>query len=225
MIKIFNGGLSWQNWETSNFQGSLSKDTQPHPSTLHAFCDASETAYVACVFVVLSDRHGCMKWALLTVITTVALLKAHSTPRLFLCIAFLRLQLIVSVEKSLSRLNVGTKDQLSWTDTTIVLIWLAPQPSSWTQIFAKSAAKNQEETDLKRNHVPTNENLADGASRAVNASTLKDLTPWWQRPEWLVYVIFPHHFCPQISEKNKNGAETTNAWRTAKMGNVGAVDL
>ena len=99
---------------------------------LHLFCDASEQAYAACVYIVATDSHGRRKSSLLVAKTKVAPVKTQSVPRLELCFALLGTKLFQSVIKSIAQTPVVIEEIFAWTDSTRVLCWLSKEPSRWS---------------------------------------------------------------------------------------------
>ncbi|XP_070527747.1 uncharacterized protein [Cardiocondyla obscurior] len=89
---------------------------------IHGFCDASERAYGACVYIRTATSEGQYRVALLTSKSRVAPIKAVSLPRLELSAAVLLTQLI---EKVRSSIEMQRNDVILWSDSTIALQWIA----------------------------------------------------------------------------------------------------
>lgn len=94
---------------------------------LHGFCDASEKAYAASIYLRTVTPMGEVNIHLLTAKSKVALLKTISIPRLELCGAVLLAETIESVMQVLPIPNIKI---FCWTDSMIVLAWLKNQLSS-----------------------------------------------------------------------------------------------
>ncbi|CAG7785122.1 unnamed protein product [Allacma fusca] len=107
--------------------------------------------------------------------------KKETIPRLELCGAALLSKVVDTAEKFLKRDISGIH---LWTDSTIVLAWLA-NPTSW-KIFVSHRI-----TDIVKNyprshwhHVKSGDNPADPASRGTLPNDLQDLPIWWNGPSW-----------------------------------------
>ena len=157
---------------------------------LHVFCDASEHGYAACVFVI-SQNNGERRSSLLVAKSKVVPIKSKTVPRLELCAARLGCRLLSSVIKSLQKMELNVDKTFAWTDSTIVLSWLNREASNWSTFVANRVAEIQESLNLRWNHVLFHENPADCASRGVDPSSLKQLSLWWQGPEWLITGALP----------------------------------
>ena len=152
---------------------------------LHVFSDASEKAYAAVVYIRCSDHHG-STINLLASKTRVAPIKTktQSLPKLELCGALLDTTLLSTVKQSLPFVN--NLECYGWTDSTIVLAWLAATPSKWVTFVANRVAKIQ--SGLSREswrHVKGKENPADCASRGILPTELPSHSLWWTGPSWL----------------------------------------
>ena len=95
---------------------------QPLEIQLHGFCDSSEKAYGACLYLRSVNQQGEVTTKLLCSKSRVAPVKKVTLPRLELCGALLLAQLI---QKTIPALNLKIDRILLWTDSMIVLSWLA----------------------------------------------------------------------------------------------------
>ena len=77
----------------------FSKMTTIISTELHGFCDASEHAYAAVVYLRMTDTDGNMQVTLVTSKTKVAPVKKLTTPHLELCGAHLSAQLLYHVRE------------------------------------------------------------------------------------------------------------------------------
>ncbi|XP_070141628.1 uncharacterized protein [Drosophila kikkawai] len=73
-----------------------------------------------------------------------------------------------------------------WTDSEIVLHWLSASPRNWNTYVCNRTAEIL--NDFPRscwNHVRTEDNPADCASRGLHPSKLLEHRLWWKGPSWL----------------------------------------
>ncbi|XP_011859777.1 PREDICTED: uncharacterized protein LOC105557203 [Vollenhovia emeryi] len=150
---------------------------------LHGFADASNAAYAAVVYLRVTSRTGAVTISLITGKSRVAPLRTLSVPRLELAAVVLLANLVEFVRDSL---RFDTISCHCWTDSTIVLAWLAQSPDRWKTFVANRVADVQARLpNVKWRHVATHENPADCASRGLLGDEALAHQLWWQGPSWL----------------------------------------
>lgn len=150
---------------------------------IHGFSDASEQAYAAVVYSRVVDNLGNVSVVLVAAKSRVAPIKQVSLPRLELNGALLLSELMRKVSEAWSHLEI---EQWAWTDSTIVLQWLSAHPRKWRTYVANRTAEILEHLPRQHwNHVRSEENPADCASRGLSPSELVEHDLWFQGPRWL----------------------------------------
>lgn len=148
---------------------------------LHGFCDASEQAYAAVIYLRTVDAVGDVHVSLVTSKTRVAPLKRLTIPRLELCGADLLAQMLSHVQKVLDVSQV-----YAWTDSTVVLGWLGSDPRRFKPYVGNRIAHIIEHLPSEKwRHVSGVSNPADCASRGMFPSELLCHDLWWDGPDWL----------------------------------------
>ena len=184
--------------------------------TLHGFCDASQGAYAATIYIRATYASGPPTVNLVVSKTRVAPLKARTIPQLELCGAHLLAKLLSTTSKTLS---IPMDDIFAYSDSTIVLAWLDGSPQRYKIYVANRIAKtiNLIPPTTWR-HVPTLQNPADCASRGITAKELVHHPLWWHGPSWLQQD--PIIFLPQPAASKLKQLQDTEAKPQPQMCNL-----
>ena len=148
---------------------------------LHGFCDASEKAYGACIYLRSTDMQGKHRTSLVCSKSRIAPLKSTTIPRLELCAALLLAKLYTT---TVHLLKIQVNKTYLWSDSTLELQWIN-SPSYTLQTFeANRVAEIQKLTDQQRwRHVPTEFNPADLISRGKTPHEFLNFKFWQHGPE------------------------------------------
>lgn len=150
---------------------------------IHGFCDSSEKAYGACVYLRTYDGNNSFISNLLCAKSRVAPLKSIELPKLKLCGALL---LANFVDKVKSALTCDIEKTIYWCDSTIVLRWLNRDPSNWKTFVANRVSQIQRLSLANQwKHVRSPDNPADIISLGADAQQLQTLKLWWHGSEFL----------------------------------------
>lgn len=151
---------------------------------MHGFCDASQQAYGACIYILSEDENGSIYIHLVTAKSKVAPLKSQSIPRLELCSALILARLQKKVTDSIT---IEISNFYFWSDSKIVLSWIKT-PANILKTFVANRV-DEIQTLTKHGtwqHVASKDNPADLISRGANPSILKSSNLWWRGPSWLL---------------------------------------
>lgn len=150
---------------------------------LIGFCDASESAYSAVVYLRRSNNKGTSA-VIVAGKTRVAPIKEITIPRLELLGAVSLVKLILRIS---SNLMIKTENIYCFCDSTIALSWIKG-PSSKYETFVRnrSAFINLKLPFNHWRYVKSSENPADLCTRGISAESLIDRRLFWLHgPVWL----------------------------------------
>lgn len=150
---------------------------------IHGFCDASNKAYAAVVYLRVVNQQGDVSVNLITSRTKVAPTSPVSIPRLEL----LGAQLLANLLKEISNvMNIPKSELHAWTDSTVVLAWLRGHPCRWKTFVANRVTEILSILDNEQwSHVESAQNPADCASRGLSPEDFLGHRLWLHGPDWL----------------------------------------
>lgn len=184
----------WQSkcdWDESVSPKILNKVTFPRKVVIqnaksiqvHGFCDVSETAYGACIYIRSQNKEGETYVNLLCSKTRVAPLKSLTIPRLELSAALLLSSLL---RKVLQALDLEVDKVHLWSDSTITLQWINTQPYLLKTFVANHVSQIRNISDpMNWRYASTKQNAADCISRGQMPTEFIQNHIWMQGPEWL----------------------------------------
>ncbi|XP_043506296.1 uncharacterized protein LOC122526811 [Frieseomelitta varia] len=150
---------------------------------VHGFCDASEKAYGACVYLKSTDQVGRTSVHLICSKSRVAPLKSQTLLRLELCAAVLLTKVVTDTVKAL---KMPLEPAILWTDSMIVLHWIKTPLHLLKTFVSNWVAQIQQRTQFSQwRHVPSQHNPADILSRGTDPTELVDNRLWYNGPQWV----------------------------------------
>ena len=161
------------------------KRNHPRTHQLHGFCDASDKALAAVVYLRTEHENGEVDVSLVSSKTRVAPIKKQTTPRLELLGALLLARLIKSIVCALRSLKVSPEIIL-WTDSFTTLCWIKNNRAWKTFIQTRVKEIRELTSEYEWRHCPGECNPADLPSRGCTGSELPECERWWKGPRFLI---------------------------------------
>ncbi len=157
--------------------------TGPGQAVLHVFADASQEAYAAVAYLVVS-RCGALQSNLVFAKAHVAPSKQLSIPRMELLAALLA----VKVRKTaLNHLKTTVAEVVHWSDSLTVLFWLNDDSQRFQAFVYNKLHKIRASTSPQEwNWVPSESNPADWATRGKDPRYLQENQLWKRGPPFLL---------------------------------------
>lgn len=152
---------------------------------LLGFCDASEHGYACALYFRVEMPNDTVKSSLVIGKSKVAPLKTISLPRLELLGATLLADLLKLVIDTCID-SITFDEILAFSDSQVVLAWLANSPHKWKNFVANRVSHIQETIPyVGWHHVNSAENPVDCASRGLTPNKLVNHPLWFQGPSWI----------------------------------------
>lgn len=169
---------------------------------IHGFCDASQRAICAVVFIRSTSQKGNVNTHLLCSKTKVAPLKKMTIPRLELSGAVLVTKLVSNIVQILQFNHIPI---FMWTDSAITFTWINNHPSRWKDFVHNRVCYIHEKLPQAIwRFIPGIENPADCATRGLTPIQLQKHSIWWFGPCWLSqeFSTWPQDFQLPSSKDN-----------------------
>ncbi|XP_043485344.1 uncharacterized protein LOC122513137 [Leptopilina heterotoma] len=169
---------------------------------LHVFCDASQPALAAAVYLRAVDPDGKVKTSLVCAKTKVAPIKRLTIPRLELSAAVIGSKLVHHVQQVLNLEKVAIH---LWTDSAITYTWINNHPSRWKEFVHNRVCFIQELIlTAKWYFIPGKENPANLATQGLSPVELAQNKHWWTCPDWLQESVesWPRTLEPPLEQDN-----------------------
>jgi len=132
---------------------------------MHGFCDASQSAFGACIYLCSIDMKGTRTFRLLTSKSRPT--QNYFIPRLELCSAVLLAKLAFKVKKILT---LPIHQCFYWSDSSIVIHWIRGNPANYKVFVANRVSDIQDLTD--QTQWRQDQNPADILSRGIDPRDL-----------------------------------------------------
>jgi len=160
----------------------ISSEYRSENVTLYGFCDASQDAYGACIYVKIRDKNR-QAARLLCSKARIAPIKPISIPRLELCGALLLARLIAQVKQAC---KFEFYRICAYIDSMTILYWIKGNVSRWKTFVANRVAEITNILPAEAwAHVKSEDNPADLLSRGAFPKTLQTCKLWWAGPHWI----------------------------------------
>lgn len=159
--------------------GTTEQDQHPE---IHMFCDASERAYGAVIYVI-STTDNIRSGRLVCSKNRLAPVKKVTLPRLELLAALVGSRLLHYL---CQQTGFDASKATLWSDSTITLGWIRSDPNQWKTFVCNRATEILDYTTPSQwRHCPGDQNPADYLTRGMEADQLVSLERWWFGPPWL----------------------------------------
>ena len=152
--------------------------------TLQGFCDASNKAYGAVVYLQIMTSTGNLTRFIASK-TRVAPLRKQTIPRLELLSALLLSRLMVSITRSLESI-LTLSEPTCYTDSKVALYWILGTSKEWKQFVQNRVTEIRKCISPSHwKHCAGKDNPADLPSRGLSLPDLSLSQLWSEGPEWL----------------------------------------
>lgn len=149
--------------------------------SLHVFCDASQNAYAACIFL-RSETENKVNNQLVAARSRVAPLNKVTISRLELLACTIGIRLANTIKLDLE--SLGCIPTHYWSDSMNCLYWIKNDEQWATFVMNRVREIRTHSTTEQWNHISGNLNPADLPSRGCSVEALIS-KKWWEGPHWL----------------------------------------
>src|SRR5574343_1079611 len=200
----------WEKWMEQVFaiqdQLKIERWTHLEPGAtyqVHTFCDASEEAMCAAVYVRVKSKKGIFV-TLVSAKARVTPLKAESISRLELVACTMGVRLSHAVREVFP---AKPEDTFYWTDSMVCLHWINMPAKAFRAYISHRVGEIQLFTEPRQwRHIPGKINPADIGTREIHSNDLCTSELWWRGPdflhkpttEWPKRSIFPVTEVPEM---------------------------
>ena len=154
------------------------------------------------------DTLGNVSVNILTSKTEVASVKVNSMPRLDLCADDLSSKVLKVVKNAIEVVN-DDRTLHGWTDSIIVLHWLAQPPHLWSTPVANRTSHIHEIVRRSSwNQCASTENPADLASTGVPVKISQHSKLWWNDPSVLALILHTWSYTPPATDELQEKRES-----------------
>ena len=181
---------NWQNLSSLQIPRYVGWPKNDASYQLVVFCDASVKAYAAAVYLrIVSDES--IKVNLIFSKLRLAPLDANhyrnarrqvTIPRLELLAVLIGMRALNFV---MNELKLPICNRRVFTDSECVLHWI--RSTKQLPVFVQNRLNEIRREDLTFSYIPSDQNLADYATRGLSVSEITDCSRWWYGPHWLQY--------------------------------------
>ena len=157
---------------------------KPDEIELYGFCDSSERAFSAVVYVKMTIDSESSAF-LVASKSRVAPLSKQTIPRLELLACVILARLITAVRDMFLPV-IKAEIVKCWTDSITALYWIKGCNKEW-KIFIENRVQEIRSLTAPSlwSHCPGTENPADIPTRKISACQLANVSDWWSGPKWL----------------------------------------
>ena len=152
------------------------------PVTLNCYCDASNSAYCASIYLGFVDNNNVARQSLIFSKTRVAPLQKYSIPRKELLASVLGVRLVKTVKEMLSLWNIAEINY--FTDSLNVLYWIRSHGKAWAVFVENRLLEIHENTrPFQWKYVPSSLNPSDLGTRGISYEQFVNSDLWFHGPK------------------------------------------
>uniref|UniRef100_A0A914Z2Y1 Integrase catalytic domain-containing protein n=1 Tax=Panagrolaimus superbus TaxID=310955 RepID=A0A914Z2Y1_9BILA len=180
-------------------QGTMPSNEQIE---IHAFGDASQTAYCACVFLRIKTSTGYVTPLVFAKTKLQPLNKDLTIPKMEVMGIWLAAKIASFVAKEF---KIESSKKFVWTDSQISTYWYKKLPKN---VFVTNRLKAVLESNVELLFVPGKMNPADLGTRGISFDELQTSKCWWQGPAFLQHE---EKFWPKLPQGGVDLIQTITA--------------